>query len=214
MRTLRYSIGALVALVLLEAPAQAQTRIEASTLVGGTWVMAEPPTRFAVRSDGSAADLVVTDGELAARNVSVSAIVGARFGPRFGVEGLLTWVPTQLKAPQSLASEGGSIDGDVLIYSATALHHFAESGPFKPFFGVGVGAQTTRFDREGWRGQTEPLVNLLAGGEIELGSGIALRLDARNCISPWKSRVSGADNAVRTDAIFSGGLTFSRPIGG
>jgi outer membrane protein W len=213
MRTLACSGAVVLALAFATAPAHAQIRLEGATMIGGTWIMAKPPSQFAIRSRGASGDAIVTDGEIASNGVSYGAIFGARFG-RLGAEALLQWVPLELNAPHGLESEGGVLGGDVFMYSATAVYHFRQSGTFKPFFGIGVGAQTTRFDGTAWRGETVPMANLLAGGEVELGSGIALRLDARNCISPWRSRVAGADEAVRTDAVFSAGLAFSRLFGG
>jgi hypothetical protein len=214
MITQAHSASVVLTLALAVAPVEAQVRLDGATMVGGTWIMAEPPQQFTIRSGGASGDVVVTDGELTASSVSLGAIFGVRFGRRVGLEGLLQWVPTQLRAPRGLETERGSVDGDVFMYSATAVYHFAQTGTFKPFFGVGVGAQTTRFDGADWRGETEPLVNLLAGGEVALRPGLAIRLDARNCISPWRSRVSGVGDAVRTDAVFSAGLSFSTPIGG
>ena len=213
MRALRF-IGCALACLALVEPARAQMRVEGATMIGGTWIMAEPPARFAIRSGNVPGDVIVSDAELATRAVSFGAIAGLRFGDRYGVEAMFQWVPTELSAGAGLESEGGSVDGDVLMYAANGVYHFAERGPFKPFFGLGIGAQTTRFDRSGWRGETEPMLNLVAGGEVALSGRIGLRLDARNCISPWKSRVEGTDDAVRTDAVFSAGLRFSTPLGG
>jgi outer membrane protein W len=212
MRIMRPALSGLLALALSPAiAADAQVKLEGSALMGATWMMSEPPARFAIES-GSGGDVIVGDGELDDEGITFGASVGVRFGGRYGIEGLFTWVPTQLRAPQGLEAEGGKLEGNAYSYGVTLIYHFEESGVFKPFFGVGAGAQTTRFGPAGFRSQTEPMVNFLAGGQVELMRGLALRLDARNCISAWESRIAGTDNAVRTDAIFSAGLSFSRPI--
>jgi hypothetical protein len=201
---------AFLALGLASATAaDAQVVAEGSALVGVTWIMAEPPARFAIRSEGAAEDLVVTDAEFATRGATLGATAGVRIDDRYSIEGLFTWVPTRLSAGEGLEAQRGEADGSVLIYGATVIYHFAETGPFRPFFGVGAGAQTTRFGDADWRSETEPMGNLVAGGEIELGRGLSLRLDARNCISAWESGVAGTDDTVRTDAMFAAGLRFT-----
>jgi hypothetical protein len=202
--------GLLLLAVVPASPVRAQVELEASALAGATWRMSEPPSRFAIRSD--VGDIIVTDSELDTRP-TFGAILGVTFGDSNTIEALFSWAPMELTAVDGLEAVGGETDADVLVYSLTVLHHFAESGPFKPFFGLGAGAQTTRFQPVGWRSETEPMVNLIAGGLVELRPGLSLRLDARNCISAWASNVPGVDNAVRTDAVFSAGFTFTRPVG-
>jgi outer membrane protein W len=194
--------------------ASAQVQVEVSTFVGGTWFLTDPPNRFAIPSAKDAQPLFVEDGSYR-DYVTAGFTAGLRFADNYAVEGFFAWMPTRLTASSGLEAQGGDMDANSFMYGGNLLYHFTQFSPtVQPFIGLGVGGETMSYEPQGWERHTTLQGNALVGTNVWLTDGIALRFDARDCLSSWESHLDGVDDTTENDLMLSVGLSFrTGPIG-
>jgi len=120
-----FRAGPLAALMLIavQAPVAAQVKLEAhvSPMVTGTFFLGDPPARFAIHRQ-EASPLIVQNGQFDdAFGAGVNA--GLRIADRFGLEGMIWWVPTELNASAGLEHVNGTVDVNALMYGVTLAYY-------------------------------------------------------------------------------------------
>jgi outer membrane protein W len=195
------------------ARAQLKVEAEASTFVGGTFFLTDPPAQFAILSAKDASPLFINGGKYR-DGVMGGFNAGLRFADHFGVEGFMAWIPTKLSAASGLEAQGGEVSANSLMYGGNVLYHFTQFTPIQPFVGVGAGGETMSFEPEGWKRSTGFQGNGLVGANVKLTKGLSLRFDARDCLSSWESKITGVDNTNENDFMFSVGLNFKTGLSG
>lgn len=212
--TLRVGVLAALALAALQNPAVAQVKLEASVspMVTSTFFLGDPPGRFAIHRQ-EANPLIVEEGRIDdAFGVGVNA--GLRIADHFGIEGMIWWVPTELKAGAGLEHVGNSVDVNTLMYGATFTYYFGGFGTVEPFLGVGVGGETMSYKPElSWERHTDLMANGVVGANFWFAERLGVRFEARDCITRFESEIQGVDNATENDLMISVGLTLRAPFG-
>lgn len=205
MKVLRLAVLTPLTLAVFAAPpdAAAQTALELTPFVGGTFFLADPPSTFAIeRSTGQ--PLQVKDGQFSDA-ITLGLSAGIRFGERFGVDGMFSWVPTALDA----TSLKNSVDATSLMYALSVLYYLPLGREVEPYVGLGVGGETFSYEIDEWKGHTDVMGNVLGGLLVPLTDQVSMRLEARDCITWFKSDVSGVDDAAQNDLMLTFGLKFS-----
>ena len=215
IRFIRTVSLASVAVLAWHIPASAQVKLEfqVSPMATGTFYLGDPPAQFAIHRQ-QASPLIIQNGAFDdALGVGVNA--GLRIAERFGIEGMVFWVPTQLKAETGLNHVGGTTDVNALMYGGTLVYYFGGLQRFEPFLGVGVGGETVSYTPEmAWERHTDLMANGVIGAHYWVADRMAIRFEARDCLTRFNSEIPGIDNATENDLMLSVGLTLRAPLGG
>ena len=208
IRATLVATGALVGLLMIPSEALTQTtwEFEVAPFVGGTFFLSDLPAQFAIPVSGNS-DVVMENGKFA-NAFTLGMNAGIRIADRFGVEGFFGWLPTQLEAG---ANATQAFDADSYMYGMTLLYHF-DTETVRPFLGVGAGAETFRYDNANWDGHTDFMTNVVAGLNIPFTDVMAVRLEARDCITWFESHMANVDNKAQNDLMLSAGLSFRAPM--
>jgi opacity protein-like surface antigen len=208
--------GPLAALMLIavQAPGAAQVKLEAhvSPMVTGTFYLGDPPAQFAIhRQDAS--PLAVQNGQFDdAFGAGVNA--GLRIADRFGLEGMIWWLPTELKATAGLEHVNGGVDVNALMYGVTLAYYLPVFGRIEPFVGIGVGGETVSYAPElTWERHTDLMGNAVLGANFWIADRMAVRFEGRDCITRFDSEIEGVGGATENDLMISVGLTLRARIG-
>jgi hypothetical protein len=207
--------GAIAALAfaVVQAPASAQITFEAQVtpMTAGTFFIGEWPSRFAIKRQ-EATPLIVRDGRFR-DGIGAGVNAGVRIAERFGLEAMFVWIPTELRAESGLESYGNEVDVNSLTWGATALFYFPWLGDVEPFAGLGIGAETASFGPQlAWERQSDLMGNVVLGGNAWLNDNVALRLEARDCVTRFDSHVDGADRSTENDLMLFAGFMFRAPL--
>lgn len=210
MNVRRLALLAPLALGLVAAPrgAVAQTEVVLTPFVGGTFFLADPPSRFAIERKGDD-PIVVRDGGFD-HTATVGLAAGIRLSELFAVEAMLSWVPTGLEA----ASLGRNVDATSLMYALSLMVHLPLEARVEPFLGVGAGAETFSYDMADWERHTEWMANVLAGFVVPVSEHTGVRFEVRDCITRFESGISGVDARAQNDLMVTVGISFDFSIGG
>jgi hypothetical protein len=207
---MRAGVFAALALAATQAPAQGQIafEVQASPMLTGTFFVGDPPERFAILRQQSAMPLVIDQGRYQ-DGIGYGANAGIRIAERFGLEGMFFWVPTQLEAEGGLEAYDGEVGVNSLMWGATALFYFPRLGDVEPFAGLGIGAETVSYDPElSWQRHNDLMGNAVVGGNAWLTDRLAIRLEARDCITRFDSHITGIEHSTENDLMLSAGLMF------
>jgi outer membrane protein W len=211
MRKTLIGVGWTAALVLAaaQAPVSAQVTFEAqlTPLVTSTISIGDHSRDFAIMRQ-AAIPLIVQGGEFR-DGTGGGVAAGIRIVENVGIEGMFFWVPTQLQARAGLESYGGSVDVNSIMWGATALYYFPWLGTVEPFLGVGVGAETTSYDPQlAWERNDDLMGIVAVGGSAWLTDRVALRLEARDCLTRFDPHITGIERSTESHLMMSAGLTF------
>jgi outer membrane protein W len=215
MNRMLMKAGLVAALVLagthVQAGAQVTFDAQVSPMVTGTFFLTDPPASFAIERQG-ATPLIVRNGEFShALGVGVNA--GILIAQDFGIEGMFWWVPTELKAADGLFTYG-KVNVNTLMYGATAVYYFPHiASVVEPFVGVGIGGETMSYDPElSWQRDSHFMTNAVVGGHLWVYDRMAVRLEARDCLTRFSSHVEGESSTNEHDLMISAGVTFRAPL--
>ncbi len=206
MKPLRFVLLSLLAFGALGAPkpVAAQVGLEITPFAGGTFFLNSPPQRFRIgRTNGT--DLEV-GGAKFDDGPTLGVLLGLRLEDRYAIEGMFSWVSTGLQASSGFSN---SVDANSYMYSLNFVFHLPMDGAVRPFFGLGVGGETYDYQVSTWYNHTEWMGNIAAGLTIPVTSLAALRLEVRDCLTWFESRVASVDNVTQNDLMLSAGVTFS-----
>jgi hypothetical protein len=207
---MRAGVVAALALAATQTPAQGQVafEVQATPMVTGTVFLGDPPQRFAILRQQSAMPLIIDRGNYR-DGIGYGANAGVRIAERFGLEGMFFWIPTRLQAEGGLEAYGGEVDVNSLMWGATALFYFPLLGEVEPFAGLGIGAETVSYDPQmAWKRHNDLMGNVVVGGSAPLTDRLALRLEARDCITRFDSHITGIEHSTENDLMLSAGLMF------
>lgn len=196
--------GALLALTATDA--QAQIQYEITPFGGGTFFLANPPDQFALRK-GAGVPSVLKNASFD-HAWTLGANASLRFNQRWAVEAMFSWIPTQIQATSGLT---GQEDVNAYMYGLTGLYYFPIGQVVKPFFGLGVGAETFDYSIVGVKTETEFMGNVVGGLYFALTDQFGVRVEARDCIARFKSGLSGVNNGWENDLMTTVGLSFRFP---
>jgi hypothetical protein len=177
----------------------------------GTFFIGDPPSRFAIMRQ-EALPLIVQNGKFQ-DGIGVGLNAGVRIAEHFGIEGMFFWIPTELKAEGGLESYGGKVDVNSLMWGGTVIYYFPWLGTVEPFAGLGVGAETVNYEPQlGWERHNDLMGNVVVGGNAWLTDRVAIRLEARDCLTRFDSHIRGIGRSTENDLMLSAGLTFRAPL--
>jgi outer membrane protein W len=205
--------GSVLALALtlaasVEAAAQSGPAYETGAFVGISHFTSSPPSRISVFRDG-APHLVVRNAELE-QAVTAGVHAGVRLTDRYGIGMTLAWTPTRMAATHGLVEQGGAVDVNTLGYGLTFSHHWPSFRRVQPFAGVGIGAETSFYEPDGWKSRTDFVASFSAGADVALKEGLSLRLGAHNAVTAFESMVAGEDDRLRSQLVLSMGVSLLR----
>ena len=197
-------VFALVGVVgaLLTPGLEAQLELDVTPFTGGTLFLADPPEQFRLGHGGDA--LLLEDGRFT-NSFTLGVDIGVVWNETWAVEGMASWIPTNLKARRGLRSVA---DVNAYMYGVTALYYLGLDGPVVPFFGLGVGGETFDYALAGVDTHHEWMGNAVAGLRVAVNESFGLRLEARDCFARFDSGVSGVDDAWENDLMLTVGLSF------
>jgi outer membrane protein W len=175
--------------------AQAQTQLDITPFTGGTFFLADPPDRFALGNE-SGPDMILERAEFSP-SFTLGLNAGFKFGERWAVEGLFSWLSTNLSATEGLW--GAEADVNAFMYGLTGLYYLPLTPRYQPFFGVGVGAETFNYQIAGIESHTDWMGNVVGGLYVQLSDRFGLRLEARDCFA----RFEAWENDLMTTVGFS-----------
>jgi len=203
----RFGLVAISALLMAgfwPTPVESQrVEFELTPFAGGTFFLSNPPSEFLIHRSGTDA-LTIGEGEFK-NQFTFGLDAGVRIDERYGVEAFFSWLPTELSAATGLSR---AVDVNGYMYGLTFLYHFDPAAQFKPFLGLGVGAETFDYKMAGWDTETEYMGNVVAGANVPLTDLLALRLEARDCITFFDPGIAGADTKTQNDLMLLTGLSF------
>jgi len=204
------AIGAMLGLMALGAPAEAQTSVEfeLSPFAGGTLFLTDLPNQFHVQRRGQS-DVEIEGGRYQDA-FTLGANAGIRLNDRFGFEAFFAWLPTTLEARSGIAND---VDLDGFMYGLTFLYHF-NTERVRPFLGAGAGGETFDYSALGWDRHTEFMTNLVAGANVAITPSTAIRLEARDCITWFDPHISGVSRTVENDLMLTVGLDWRVSLSG
>lgn len=205
MRITRLVGLAVVLAVMMGSEARAQVVFEFTPFAGATLFLADPPSQFALHQ-GAMPDLIVDNGAFSS-SYTVGVNAGFRFGERWAIEGMGSWTPTELK------SEGHVDKASAYMYGITGLFYIPLEGKVTPFVGLGVGAETFKYNHQEIESHTDMMGNVVGGLYLAFSETAGLRFEARDCFMPFESGIASVDDSWENDLMLTVGLSFRRPIG-
>lgn len=186
-------------------------RLEITPLFGGGASLADLPTTYRLeRTDGSWIQL---DGAELDAAPAFGGSVGVRWGHRFGVEGSLVYMPTEISA----TADGQPLEADVDLFLASGNVSWfipVSSPRLQPYLTAGAGAKIYDYAIADTESHADLSVNWGGGVSLQVSRLLRLRLDARDHVSWLDPEVDGLDSEAQHDAIFSAGLSFALPLSG
>jgi hypothetical protein len=205
--SLAVGLGALLACVPLDAAAQSRLQLEISPFGGGTFFFRDGPRALAL--EGSAAVPPVVEGARFEDTWSAGVTTGLRFNDWAAAEALLSWVPTWLIG----TNFPDGTDVYAYMYGLNGVLQLPLPGPIHPYGSVGFGGTT--YDYSGSiRSHTSWMTTLAGGLMYELGDGRALRIQARDFMTPFDSALPGQGAGWQHDLMITAGMTWRIPLGG
>lgn len=198
---------AAVAGLALAPGVQAQMELELTPFAGGTFFLADPPSEFALATT-SGQDLILENASFD-RSFTLGLNAGLRFGERWAVEGMFSWIPTTLSASAGLPGEA---DVNAYMYGLTGLYYVPLTDVVSPFFGLGVGGETFDYQIEASKTHHQWMGNAVVGLYLRVNDLLGLRFEARDCIARFDSGVAGVDDAWENDLMTTMGLSFRMPL--
>jgi len=208
MKILRVFAVAGVLSLLTVPDALAQTQLDITPFAGGTFFLADPPDPFALGSS-SGSDMVVQGAEFST-SLTLGVNAGLKLGERWAVEGLFSWLPTNLSAAHGLW--GAEVDVNAFMYGLTGLYYLPLTERYQPFFGLGVGAETFNYQIAGIEDHTDWMGNVVGGLYVQISDRFGVRFEARDCFARFGSGVSGVDDAWENDLMTTVGFSFRTPM--
>jgi hypothetical protein len=188
-------------------PAQGQTQVDAEMVpfVGGNFFVADARAPFVISSQ-EGAQLTVQDGRL--RNAPAFGFsAGMRFADRWGFEGMFAWVPTRLEGQASVPERRRVADVSSVRYGVSALHHFGQRGPVRPFAGVAVNAETLSYEPYAtWERETSTALGITAGAQLPVSDRLAMRVQAMQDV------VGRAGQTRREQLLLTVGLSWRQRV--
>jgi Outer membrane protein beta-barrel domain len=125
--------------------------------------------------------------------------------PNFHLLGTFGWVPAKTK--YAAASDQVSILQYDVGMELDMVRSLGESWLFKPFFGLGGGARTYRYDDDNLTNQTCAAGYVALGTEFQYGR-TAIRFEGRDNIFCYKSALPNVESKTRNDVGLSLGLAY------
>jgi opacity protein-like surface antigen len=202
----------MTALSCVPGPAAAQVDLQGSTFTGAALFLIDPPDEFRIRNARGATPVTVTNGTYE-NDVVAGATLGVRLANRFGIEGTLVWVPTELSASSGLEDQGGQEDADILYWGGRFLYHFPHARRVSPYVGVGVGGQTISYKIEEWERETTFSGSVMAGLELALTGDLAVRAETRDFIGRYRSNIPSVGANANT-LLLTVGLSYWSGLSG
>ena len=127
------------------------------------------------------------------------------FRPEFHLLGTFGWVPTQTK--YAAASDQVWILQYNVGMELDMVRPLGESWLWKPFFGLGGGARTYRYDDDNLENQTCAAGYVALGTEFQYGR-TAIRFEGRDNMFCYKSPLPNIESKTRNDIGLSLGLAY------
>lgn len=183
------------------ARAQVPVRLHVTPFAGGALHLGKLPTPMLLSLDARETDQVVN-----ARLENAAAfggIVGVRIGKHFAVEGTVSYVPGKVTADGL-----PGFDARILSYTGGLAYYLPAPMRLEPFVNAGAGVKTYDFDRTPADRETDLVGSFGAGTNLTLTRALALRIEGRDQVSSFNSKLGGVDNTIQHDLLLTGGLTF------
>jgi hypothetical protein len=201
-----FLLGAL--LVCGPRPAAAQHRfdLELSPFAGGTFFLHDGPSALVL--EGSAEVPAIVEGARFEDTWGAGATAGLRLTEYLAVETLVSWTPTWLMG----TNFRDGTDVYAYMYGLNGVLHLPLPGPLHPYAGVGVGGTT--YDYSGSiRSHTHWMTTFVGGLSYELGEGRSLRIQARDYLTAFDSRLPTVGAGWQNDLMITAGMSWRVPLG-
>ena len=205
-----HAVASVCLLLAFPLGAEAQVEFEIAPFVGGTVFLGDPPSQFALGHRHGAPDVVVRGGSFADA-FTLGVNTGLRFNERWALEGLFSWIPTELSATSGLQ---GTEEVNGYMYGLTGLYYLPVDWPVTPFLGLGIGGETFDYAADDLDTHHDLMGNVVGGLFVPVTEGIGMRLEARDCFARFDSGVASVKDAWENDLMLTVGMSFRTPIGG
>lgn len=204
------ALGAALAIALPSAPgaeAQGIRRVEISPFAGETFFLHDGSA--ALRLERPRADPQIVRGARFEDTWGAGLTAGVRMNDVLALEALFNWTPTWLFGTN--LPEG--TDVYAYTYGLSAVAHAPVPGRLRPFAGVGVGGELDDYSGS-IASHARWMTSLQGGFSFDIGNGRALRVQARDFVSPSEAVAPGVRGGWRHDVMLSAGVTWTVPIEG
>lgn len=202
------ALGAALGTALCVPPdteAQSIRAVEISPFAGETFFLHDGPA--ALRLERPRADPQIVRGARFEDTWSAGLAAGIRMNDVLALEALFNWTPTWLFG----TNFPDGTDVYAYTYGLSAVAHAPVPGRLRPFAGVGIGGELDDYSGS-IASHVRWMTSLQGGFSFDVGDGRALRVQARDFVSPSEAVVPGVRAGWRHDVMLSAGVTWTVPM--
>jgi opacity protein-like surface antigen len=193
-----------LAFSLCAAPVAGQAAVFTITPFGAfmSWRSTLPETFLVL---GRQNDIRVENGVLDESGGGLGTMFGVRLRDRFGLETSFSYASTTVTSTNRPA-----FTIDLFVFTGNASLYLPVFGAGRELFvGAGVGAKLYDFLLDSSKAETDLAYNVGGGLNLAISDRLGVRLEARDYMSNFGSRLSGVSSVRQHDLLITAGLTLS-----